>query len=56
MSKLLFWFMWFDQFCHFSSNLKLFTSGSLWFAFCCHFSPKSKNPLFSLLKTDYFVL
>ncbi|MFS8022521.1 hypothetical protein Hanom_Chr16g01440471 [Helianthus anomalus] len=45
-SKLSFWSLWFGHFCHFSPNLKLFTSGPLWFAFCCHFSPKPKNPLF----------
>ncbi|MFS8025736.1 hypothetical protein Hanom_Chr16g01478711 [Helianthus anomalus] len=45
-SKLSFWSLWFGHLCHFSPNLKLFTSGSLWFAFCCHFSPKSKNPIF----------
>uniref|UniRef100_A0A251U5V9 Uncharacterized protein n=1 Tax=Helianthus annuus TaxID=4232 RepID=A0A251U5V9_HELAN len=35
-------------FCHFSPNLKLFKSGSLWFAFCCHFSPNLKNSHFLL--------
>ncbi|MFS7890036.1 hypothetical protein Hanom_Chr00s000006g01614041 [Helianthus anomalus] len=39
-SKLPFWSLWFGHSCHFSSNLKLFTSGSLWFCFCCHFGPK----------------
>ncbi|KAJ0522943.1 hypothetical protein HanIR_Chr10g0488251 [Helianthus annuus] len=43
LSKLLFWSLWFGQFCHFSPNLKLITSGFLWFAFCCHFSPNLKS-------------
>ncbi|MFS7980614.1 hypothetical protein Hanom_Chr11g01006401 [Helianthus anomalus] len=42
-SKLPFWSLWFDQFCHFSPNLKLITTGSLWFALCCHFSPNLKS-------------
>ncbi|MFS7987219.1 hypothetical protein Hanom_Chr11g01019871 [Helianthus anomalus] len=45
-SKLSFWSMWFVYFCHFSLNLKLFTSVSMWFAFFCHLSTKSKNPFF----------
>ncbi|MFS7948516.1 hypothetical protein Hanom_Chr06g00560891 [Helianthus anomalus] len=43
LSKLSFWSLWFDQFCHFSPNLKLFVSVSLWFHFCCHFGPKVKS-------------
>ncbi|MFS8006232.1 hypothetical protein Hanom_Chr14g01246791 [Helianthus anomalus] len=46
-SKLPFWSLWFGQFCHFSPNLKLFTSRSLWFHFCCHFSPKRKSAAIS---------
>ncbi|MFS7908891.1 hypothetical protein Hanom_Chr01g00088391 [Helianthus anomalus] len=37
-SKLSFWSLWFGQFYHFSPNLKLFKSRSLWFEFCCHFT------------------
>ncbi|MFS7963899.1 hypothetical protein Hanom_Chr08g00743781 [Helianthus anomalus] len=47
--------MWFEHFCHFSSNLKLFKFGSLWFHFYCYFSPKFKNLLFLLLQPAYFV-
>ncbi|MFS7971776.1 hypothetical protein Hanom_Chr09g00836861 [Helianthus anomalus] len=43
LSKLLFWSMMFEQFCHFSLNLKAFKSGSLLFQFCCHFGPISKS-------------
>ncbi|MFS7996796.1 hypothetical protein Hanom_Chr12g01134021 [Helianthus anomalus] len=53
-SKLPFWSLWFGQFCHFSPNLKLFTSGSLWFAFCCHFGPKLKFDQIPQTKTPLF--
>ncbi|MFS7978943.1 hypothetical protein Hanom_Chr10g00921421 [Helianthus anomalus] len=56
MSKLSFWSPWFGHFCHFSRNLKLFTSGSLWFAFCCHFGPKLKSDQISQKKPCYFAL
>ncbi|MFS8002127.1 hypothetical protein Hanom_Chr13g01198441 [Helianthus anomalus] len=42
--------MWFGQFCYFSPNFKLITSGSLWFVFCCHFSPNFKFDQISLLQ------
>ncbi|KAJ0914831.1 hypothetical protein HanPSC8_Chr06g0243051 [Helianthus annuus] len=56
MSKLLFWSLWFGQFCHFSLNLKLFKSGSLWFAFFCHFSPKLKISYFFTVLRPLFCL
>ncbi|MFS7937573.1 hypothetical protein Hanom_Chr05g00429241 [Helianthus anomalus] len=48
MSKLAFCSLWFRQFCHFRSNLKLFKSGFPWFTFSCHFSPKLKISHFLL--------
>ncbi|MFS7956035.1 hypothetical protein Hanom_Chr07g00649821 [Helianthus anomalus] len=47
--------MCFGQFCHFSTNLKLFKSESLWFAFCCHFNPNLKISHFLLFEHAFFV-
>ncbi|KAJ0886847.1 hypothetical protein HanRHA438_Chr09g0384061 [Helianthus annuus] len=55
-SKLPFWSMRFGQFYHFSSNLKLFASGSLWFQFYCHFGPNLKSGQISKKKKLVFVL
>ncbi|MFS7972365.1 hypothetical protein Hanom_Chr09g00843881 [Helianthus anomalus] len=56
MSKLQFWSMRFGHFCHFSSKLKLFASGSLWFQFYCHFGPKMKSGHICLIKSCNFVI
>ncbi|MFS7999957.1 hypothetical protein Hanom_Chr12g01172741 [Helianthus anomalus] len=48
--------MSFVHFCHFSSKLKPFKSGSLWFHFYCHFSLKMKSADIWLKKSCYFVL
>ncbi|MFS7985447.1 hypothetical protein Hanom_Chr11g00998471 [Helianthus anomalus] len=56
LSKLLFWYMWFCHFYHFSPKLKLFASGSLWFQFYCHFGPKIKSDHICLIESCYFVL
>ncbi|MFS7985610.1 hypothetical protein Hanom_Chr11g01000491 [Helianthus anomalus] len=55
-SKLPFWSLWLGHFCHFSPNLKLFTSGSMWFAFCFHFSPKLKISHFYCFKVPFLSL
>ncbi|MFS7922644.1 hypothetical protein Hanom_Chr03g00251461 [Helianthus anomalus] len=55
-SKLSFWSLRFDYFCHFSSKLKLFASGSLWFQFYCHFGPKMKSDHTCLIKSYNFVI
>ncbi|MFS7943841.1 hypothetical protein Hanom_Chr06g00504961 [Helianthus anomalus] len=44
----------FDDFCHFSSKLELFASGSLWFQFYCHFGLKMKSGHICLIKSCYF--
>ncbi|MFS7928690.1 hypothetical protein Hanom_Chr04g00323711 [Helianthus anomalus] len=56
MSKLPFWSLRFDRFCHFSPKLKPFKSGSLWFHFYCHFGPKMKTANIWLIKSCYFIL
>ncbi|MFS7958621.1 hypothetical protein Hanom_Chr07g00680881 [Helianthus anomalus] len=56
MSKVPFWSLRFGHFCHFSSNLKPFASGSMWFHFCCHFGPKAKSAQISKKNLVFFVL
>ncbi|MFS8022833.1 hypothetical protein Hanom_Chr16g01444131 [Helianthus anomalus] len=46
----------FGHFCHFSSKLKFFKSGSMWFYFYCHFGPKMKSSDIWLIKSCYFVI
>ncbi|MFS7999477.1 hypothetical protein Hanom_Chr12g01166631 [Helianthus anomalus] len=57
MSKLPKWSLRFGHFCHFSSKLKPFESGSLWFQFCCHFHLKSQyGQIFQLTFSFFFFL
>ncbi|MFS8029855.1 hypothetical protein Hanom_Chr17g01527221 [Helianthus anomalus] len=55
-SKLSFWSLRFCYFCHFSTKLKPFASGSLWFRFYCHFGPKMKSGHTCLIKSCNFVI
>ncbi|MFS7951615.1 hypothetical protein Hanom_Chr07g00597201 [Helianthus anomalus] len=45
----------FGYFCHFSSKLKHFESGSLCFQFCCYFHPKVKSSQIFQLTSNLFV-
>ncbi|MFS7916428.1 hypothetical protein Hanom_Chr02g00177011 [Helianthus anomalus] len=44
------------RFCHFSSKLKPFESGSMWFQFYCYFHPKSKSGQIFQLTSSFFCL
>ncbi|MFS8003475.1 hypothetical protein Hanom_Chr13g01214431 [Helianthus anomalus] len=46
----------FGYFCHFSSELKPFASGSLWFQFYCHFGQKMKSGHICLIKSCNIVI
>ncbi|MFS7944527.1 hypothetical protein Hanom_Chr06g00513201 [Helianthus anomalus] len=52
---LSFWSLRFGQFCHFSSNLKLFVSGPCVY-FYCHFGPKVNSCQINLIKPSTLVL
>ncbi|MFS8020451.1 hypothetical protein Hanom_Chr16g01415721 [Helianthus anomalus] len=56
MSKMPKWSLSLGHFCHFSSKMKPFESGSMKFHFLYHFHPKSKLGQNFLLTSTFFVV